>query len=473
VSSYKAADEIKAGGKIMVHASDVQIDTPSSEVEETAVARKVYRRLSWFLVLLFICSYLDRINISFAALAMNKDLGLTATMYGLAGSIFYIAYVLAEIPSNMMMPRFGARIWIPRIMITWGLASAATVFAVGPYSLFALRALTGLAEAGFMPCVLLYLTYWFPSAYRARATGLFIMAQPITIMFGSSLSGLILDMHGFLGLAGWRWLFLLEGLPAVILGVIAFFYLSNRPEEANWLTAREKNVLRNALAKSEAAQSDRTGKLAGGMMSELFSAPVLLLALTYLGLVVSLVTNSTWVPQIVRAFVATENFAMVGLVAALPSLAAILIMPWWSASSDRRQERRWHVMLPMGLAAIGWLCVALLSDPALRLIGLIFCSVGTFAAQGIFWTLPSLFLSPRARPVGIAMVNTIGMIGTTIGPVTVGWLKDLTGTFVSGLVFVACCIALSALCVLVVPRLRRSGEISLTVAPADPSLISG
>lgn len=458
----------------MVRAGEAQLHTSSSEVEETAVARKVYRRLSWFLVLLFICSYLDRINISFAALAMNKDLGLTATMYGLAGSIFYIAYVLAEIPSNMMMPRFGARIWIPRIMITWGLASAATVFAVGPYSLYALRALTGLAEAGFMPGVLLYLTYWFPSAYRARATGLFIMAQPITIMFGSSASGLILDMHGFLGLAGWRWLFLLEGLPAVILGVIAFFYLSNRPEEANWLTTREKDVLRHALAKSEAAaRSERSGEPVGGIMSELFSAPVLLLALTYLGLVVSLVTNSTWVPQIVRAFVATGSYATVGLIAALPSLAAILIMPCWSASSDRREERRWHVMLPMGLAAIGWLCVALFSDPALRLIGLIFCSVGTFAAQGIFWTLPALFLSPRARPVGIAMVNTIGMIGTTIGPVTVGWLKDLTGTFVSGLVFVACCVALSALCVLIVPRLRRSDEILLNAAPADPSLISG
>jgi ACS family 4-hydroxyphenylacetate permease-like MFS transporter len=460
------------GGNPAMQANDA-LHSADLAAEETAVARKVYRRLSGFLVLLFICSYLDRINISFAALAMNKDLGLTATMYGLAGSLFYVAYVLAEIPSNMMMPRFGARIWIPRIMITWGLASAATVFAVGPYSLYALRALTGLAEAGFMPGVLLYLTYWFPSAYRARATALFIMAQPITIMFGSSVSGLILDMHGFLGLAGWRWLFLLEGLPAVVLGVIAFFYLSNRPEEANWLTDREKTVLRGALAKSEvASRNERAAVVTGGIMKELFSAPVLLLALTYLGLVVSLVTNSTWVPQIVRAFVSSGGYATVGLITALPSLAAILIMPLWSASSDRRQERRWHVMIPMGLAAVGWLCVAFLSDPGLRLVGLIFCSVGTFAAQGIFWTLPATFLSPLARPVGIAMVNTIGMIGTTIGPVTVGWLKDFTGTFVSGLVFVAVCIALSALCVLIVPRMRRDEEISAVALPADPSLIS-
>jgi ACS family 4-hydroxyphenylacetate permease-like MFS transporter len=459
-------------GKIVMHGREADLrSTDSAAEEEVAVARKVYRRLSWFLVLLFISSYLDRINISFAALAMNKELGLTATMYGFAGSIFYVAYVLAEIPSNMMMPRFGARIWIPRIMITWGLASAATVFAVGPNSLYALRALTGLAEAGFMPGVLLYLTYWFPSAYRARATALFIMAQPITIMFGSSVSGLILDMHGFLGLAGWRWLFLLEGLPAVILGVIAFFYLTNRPEEANWLTAREKTVLQNALAKSE-ARYERTGARTGGVLGELFSAPVLLLALTYLGLVVSLVTNSTWVPQIVRAVVTDGSYATIGLIAAVPSLAAILIMPMWSASSDRRQERRWHVMLPMGLAAIGWLCVALVSDPALRLVGLIFCSVGTFAAQGIFWTLPATFLSPGVRPVGIAMVNTIGMIGTTIGPVTVGWLKDFTGTFVSGLIFVASCVALSALCVLIVPRMRRDQEVVVKAASIDPSPIS-
>ena len=191
--------------------------------EEDALVSKVYRRLVWFLVLLFITSYLDRINISYAALTMNKELGLTSTMFGLAGSLFYVAYIAAEIPSNMLMPRFGARIWIPRIMITWGLASAATMFATGPYSLYALRALTGLAEAGFMPGILLYLTYWFPASRRARATSIFIMAQPITIVFASTLSGFILEMNSLFGLAGWKWLFLIEGLPAVILGVVAYF----------------------------------------------------------------------------------------------------------------------------------------------------------------------------------------------------------------------------------------------------------
>jgi ACS family 4-hydroxyphenylacetate permease-like MFS transporter len=425
-------------------------------LDEDAVVRKVYRRLVWFLIVLFISSYLDRINISFAALAMNTDLHLTATMFGLASSLFYVAYIAAEIPSNMMMPRFGARIWIPRIMITWGLASAATMFASGPYSLYALRALTGLAEAGFMPGILLYLTFWFPSSYRARATAFFIMAQPITIMFGSSLSGWILDMHGLLGLAGWKWLFLLEGLPAVVLGVIAYFHLADRPKTAKWLSSREREVLLGALARDEANnQKARSVVSQDGILRELLSPPVLLLAFTYLGLVVSLITNSMWVPQIVRAVVPGGSFATIGLIAAIPPLAAILTMSFWGRDSDRRQERRWHVMLPMGLAALGWLCVALLDSPTGRLIGLVFCSVGTFSAQGIFWTLPATFLSIEARPIGIAMINTIGMLGTTIGPVVVGWLKDSTGTFTVGLIFVAGCILLGMICVFAMPRDRK------------------
>jgi MFS transporter, ACS family, 4-hydroxyphenylacetate permease len=436
--------------------------------EEDAVVRKVYRRLVWFLVLLFICSYLDRINISFAALAMNKDLGLTATMFGVASSLFYVAYIAAEIPSNMMMPRFGARVWIPRIMLTWGIASAATMFATGPYSLYALRALTGLAEAGFMPGVLLYLTYWFPSAYRARATAFFIMAQPITIMFGSSISGLILDMHGWLGLAGWKWLFLLEGVPAVILGIVAYFYLSDTPEKASWLSAREKQVLQAALRRDEETGKAHQGLRERGKLSaEWFSPPVLLLAFVYLGLVVSLITNSTWVPQIVRSVVPGGSFATIGLIAGIAPLAAILTMSFWGNHSDRHRERKWHLALPMLLAAIGWLCVALLDSPMERLIGLVLCAVGTFGAQGIFWTLPATFLSPAARPVGIAMVNTIGMLGTTIGPVVVGWLKDYSGTFTSGLIFVSGSIVLGALCLLALSGAQKRDDIS-QIVPATP-----
>lgn len=205
----------------------------AQQEDEAKVVKKIFRRLIWFLLILFVCSYLDKINMSFAALSMNKALGLSATMFGLANTVFYIAYVSAEIPSNVALARFGARVWIPRIMITWGIASTACMFAVGPNSLYVLRALVGLAEAGFMPGVLLYITLWFPPAYRARAFSFFVMAQPLTLMFGSTVSGLILDMNGAAGLAGWQWLFVLEGLPSIILGIVAWFYLCNSRPRRN------------------------------------------------------------------------------------------------------------------------------------------------------------------------------------------------------------------------------------------------
>ncbi len=429
----------------------------NERTEEEQVVRKVYRRIMWFLVLLFICSYLDRINISFAALTMNTDLGLTATMFGLANTVFYVAYVLAEVPSNMMMPRVGARLWIPRIMIPWGLISCATMFAVGPNSLYALRALLGLAEAGFMPCILLYLTYWFPPVYRARASALFIMAQPVTILFASTVSGLILQMDGFLGLAGWRWLFLLEGIPSVILGVAAYFYLSDNPAKAAWLSAREKEVLHTALERAD--MSVVTKNVGRTLRRELFSPPIMLLSFAYMGLVISLSTNSMWVPQIVRSLVPNQSFALVGLIAAIPSFVTILLMPIWGRRSDRLQERRWHTVLPMLLAATGWIVIASLEDPTLRMVGLIACSVGAFSAQAIFWTLPANYLSPKSRPIGIALVNSIGVTGTTFGPLVIGSLRDATGNWAAALAFVACALCIGATCVALVSRRSRPAAV--------------
>jgi MFS transporter, ACS family, 4-hydroxyphenylacetate permease len=417
--------------------------------EELAVARKVYRRLTWFFVALFICSYLDRINMSFAALSMNKALGLNATMFAFAASIFYFVYVFAEIPSNMIMPRVGAKVWIPRIMITWGLASAATMFAVGPNSLYILRALVGLAEAGFMPGILLYMTYWFPSAYRARATALFIMAQPITIMFGSFASGGILEMNGVLGLAGWQWLFLLEGLPSVIFGIIAYFYLSNKPDDASWLSSQEKRVLNSSLAREGAASSGKQGGF-WRILRDLLNGPVVLLALTYFVLTVSLSTNSAWVPQIVRGVAPQSSYWLIGIITAIPSLVTICVLPFWGINSDRRQERFAHTILPLLLAAVGWSIVALFDEPILKFVGLIFCSIGGFAAQSIFWTLPADYISPEARPIGIAVVNTMGLLGTTMGLMVMGKLRDVTQSFSAGLFFVAGCMVVGALFVLLI-----------------------
>jgi len=248
----------------------------AQDTEHSRVMAKVFRRLIGFLFVAYFFSYLDRINIGFAALSMNKDLALTATMFGLANTLFYLTYMLFEVPSNLLLERFGARIWIARIMVTWGLASTATMFATGPYSLYLLRALVGLAEAGFVPGVILYLSYWFPAAHRARAMALLMMAMPATFMVGSPVSGLILQLHGAFGIAGWRWLFLLEGLPSIILGIVTYFYLTDRPKDAKWLTPAERNIVQQALdSETRTAPAARTGS----MWQELLGARVLLLSL--------------------------------------------------------------------------------------------------------------------------------------------------------------------------------------------------
>ena len=423
----------------------------ADRMAEDQVIRRVYRRLMWFLLALFIVSFLDRINMSFGALSMNRDLGLSSTMFGMANSAFYIAYLVAEIPSNMIMVRVGARLWIPRIMITWGIASIGTMFAVGPLSLYGLRALVGLAEAGFMPGILLYITFWFPPAYRARAVSLFIMAQPITIGFGSTLSGMILDLNNTFGLAGWKWLFLLEGLPSVVLGVAAYFVLSDGPASARWLSASEKQALARTLERETVQVADDAGT--GSVWREVFTAPVMLLAVAYFGLVNTLSANSTWVPQIVRAALPHGSFTTIGLVTAIPPLVTVALMPLWGARSDRRQERTWHLVLPMGLAAFGWFVIIGVDNAWLRLLGLIGVSVGTFAAQGVFWTMPPRYLSRRARPVGMAVVNTLGLLGSAIGPSIIGVLKDATGSFTAGLLFVIATVVIGMVCVLIIPRL--------------------
>ncbi len=399
------------------------------------VVSKVSKRLLWFLLILYVVAHLDRINIGFAALSMNRDLLLTATAFGLATSIFNIAYFLCEIPSNLALAKFGAKIWIPRIMITWGIASAAMMLATGARSLYFFRLLVGAAEAGFVPGVVLYLTYWFPQSYRARATGVFMVAQPIAIAVGAPISGLILDKtNGFYGIAGWRWLFAIEALPAVVLGIIAYYYLTNRPKDSKWLTPDEKAVLQRQIDSQRPARSPDAH---GRVWRELMSRDVALLALTYFGLVLTLNSISTWVPQIVREVSAGRSFSYVGLFNAIPALFAIVAMPLWSAHSDRHMERTWHIITPLILGAIGWVIVGLSAVPEVRLLGLIFCSVGAFTAMSLFWTIPGTVLSVGARPVGIAFINSCGIIAAVSAPLLIGVIRDLTDSFTWGLLFLA------------------------------------
>lgn len=407
-----------------------------------AAYRKVFRRVVWYLFVLYICAYLDRINIGFAALAMNRDLGLTPTTFGIANTIFYLGYLAFEVPSNLMLARYGARTWLARIMITWGIASTATALAAGETSLYLLRLLVGIAEAGFVPGVLLYLTFWFPHAYRARANALFMVAQPVSIAFGSILSGYLLRMDGILGLAGWRWLFIIEGVPSIVLGVVTFFYLRNGPRDAAWLTAPEKAAIEEQLA-SEAPPPAHHGSI----WAELRSREVLLLSLAYFGLISTLNTNATWVPQIVREILGGQGgFVTIGVWAAAPALLTIVAMPLWSYRSDRRQERLWHVVTPMAVAALGWLLVTLSAVALVRFAGLALVSIGGFCAMSILWTLPASVLSKAARPAGIALISMAGILGSAVSPSIIGLLRDQTGSFTAGLLYMVALLAVSIAC---------------------------
>jgi MFS transporter, ACS family, 4-hydroxyphenylacetate permease len=432
------------------------------------VFRKVFRRLIFFLFILLVVSFVDRVNIAFAALTMNKDLGLSAAAFGVSVTVFYVVYALFEIPSNLMLAKVGARLWIARIMITWGLASAGTMVVAGMWSLYGMRALVGAAEAGFFPGILLYLTYWFPCTWRARATALFIMGIPAAIAVASTISGFILQMDGFLGLAGWRWLFLIEGLPAVILGVICLFYLVDEPAKAKWLTEQEKVEIALRLEQDRVCEETATTKRT--IWSQLKSRNVLLLSAAYFGLVTSLNSNSTWVPQIVLGVADGGSFAVIGLLTALPAVLAVAVMPLWADSSDRRNEREGHLCIAMLLAAIGWVVVTYFEEPMIRYLGLVFVSIGSFCALFTFWTFPASagILSPKARPAGIALINCIGIGGgSAIGPIVIGYLKDLTGNFTLGLVYVAVMLLMGVICIIIVATQTRVATSIQIQAPRD------
>jgi MFS transporter, ACS family, 4-hydroxyphenylacetate permease len=313
--------------------------------------------------------------------------------------------------------------------------------------------------------LLLYLTYWFPRSCRARANALFIMGIPATIAIASTLSGFILQMHGFLGLSGWRWLFLLEGLPAVILGIICLFYLDDGPAQASWLSDDEKREIASRLDRDR--MIEQTAATKRGTLSQLGSRNVVLLSAAYFGLVTSLNANSTWVPQIVQGFAHGASYAVIGLLTALPAILTIAVMPLWGASSDRRDERDWHLRIAMLVAAMGWLLVISCNLPAVRYTGLVLVSVGSFCGLLTFWTFPAstAILSSEARPAGIALINCIGIGGgSAIGPLVIGYLKDLTGSFTSGLVYVVAMLIMGVICIAIVATQTR-----VTTAVPSPS----
>ncbi|EHZ6873652.1 4-hydroxyphenylacetate permease [Providencia rettgeri] len=421
------------------------------------VINKLFKRLIVFLFVLFVFSFLDRINIGFAGLTMGKDIGLTSTMFGLAATLFYATYVIFGIPSNIMLGIVGARRWIATIMVLWGIASTATMFATGPTSLYVLRMLVGIAEAGFLPGILVYLTYWFPAYFRARANALFMIAMPVTMAFGSLASGYILGMDGILNLKGWQWLFLLEGFPSVILGVLVWFYLDDSPKKAKWLTQEDKDTLQEMMNQDQLelvqphGSKSHTALQNKSLWKEIFTPVILMYTVAYFCLTNTLSAINIWTPQIMQSFNEGSSNAMIGLLTAIPQFCTILGMIYWSRRSDRLQERKMHTALPYLFAAAGWVLAAMTSHPVIQLIGIIMASTGSFTAMAVFWTTPDQSISLRARAIGIAVINATGNIGSAVSPLLIGWLKDQTGSFNSGLYFVAGLLVVGALLVIAIP----------------------
>lgn len=396
-----------------------------------AIAGRVVRNLLPLLFVLYVVNQLDRVNVAFAALTMNKDLGLTAEMYGFGAGIFFIGYFVFEVPSNLIMHRVGARVWMFRIMLTWGLVSVAMAWAYSPSSFYVLRFLLGLSEAGFVPGMFLYLSYWIPRSHMGRANGLFILAGPLTTVIAGPLSAALLELDGVWSLRGWQWMFILEGLPAVALAFVTLWALPDRPEHAAWLSRSEKDWLANQLGRES-----RTAAAGGHSLRHGLASPtVLLLGVIYVALVIGLYGIAFWLPQIVRGLGFTN--LQTGFVVAVPYGFAALACIAWSRRSDRRTERRRHFVLPCFLAAGGLVASAMLGPHWLALVPISLALMGIWAALPVFWCMPAGCLAGVAAAAGMAVVNSIGNLGGFAGPFLVGWVRNSTGSFTLALVLLA------------------------------------
>jgi len=416
-------------------------------------------RLLPFLVLCYAVNFLDRVNVGFAALTMNADLAISPETFGFGAGIFFAGYLLFEVPSNLALQHFGARIWIARIMISWGLVAMAMSLVSGPYSFHVMRFLLGVAEAGFFPGIILYLTYWFPARERARIVSLFMVAVPLATVIGAPLSGLLLELDGVYGLKGWQWLFIIEGVPAVLLGFAALKVLDDGPAKAKWLSAPERKALNAALAAGE-----RKARKHGytGLVEAMTKPRIFALALLYFLIVIGLYGIGFWMPQLIKNF-GLPNLT-VGFLTAIPYLAASVAMVACGWNSDRTGERRWHIALPLliGAAAFAWSAYA--HDLLAAMIALSIATACIYAAVASFWSLPTAILSGSAAAAGLALINSIGNLGGFAGPTVVGAAKEATGSFTRALLFLAAALAAGGLLALILGRHAERNSASL----ADP-----
>jgi ACS family tartrate transporter-like MFS transporter len=403
------------------------------------ILRKVSRRLIPFLFLLYVFAYLDRVNVGFAAAGMERSLGFGSEVYGAGAGIFFLGYALFEVPSNLLLLRVGPRRWIGGLMTAWGLLSTATLFIANAQQFYAARFLLGVAEAGFFPGVILYLTFWFPARERARAIARFMTATAVAGLVGSPISALLLRLHGILHLHGWQWLFLAEGIPSILFGLLAMRVLTEAPDQATWLSPEERAELQRSLL----ADAPQSGAHHAASLRDAFtSKAVWVLCAIYFCFSLALYTLSLWLPLLVAALrrfplFGTSGDLRIGILSSLPYLAAVLTMTGIARHSDRSGERRLHLAAALLLAAAGYALSALTTNPLLSLAGLCLVGIGIWGSMGSFWALPSQMLDGNARAGGIALINSIGALGGFAGPVMLGWLRQHQGGFRQGLLTAA------------------------------------
>jgi MFS transporter, ACS family, tartrate transporter len=432
------------------------LETAAESRLADAALSKARRKLIPFLFVLYLVAYLDRINVGFASLQMNRELGLSEAVFGMGAGLFFLGYSIFEVPSNLILARVGARLWIARIMISWGMAAMAMIAVRGAASFFALRFLLGLAEAGFFPGVILYLTFWFPAREQARAVALFMTATALAGVIAGPVSGALLELHGLLGLSGWQWLFILEGLPAVILGVLVLRFLPDGPNQAVWLEVDERIALCSRL---ERERGRSTQKRPRSLAAAISNSTVWILSSVYFAIVFGLYGVTFWLPQIIQTFGTRSDFE-IGVLSAIPFFGAAVAMVLVGRASDLSGERRWHLALCAAVGAAGLLLAATTRAPVLSLGALSLAAVGIWGTFGPFWAMPPEFLSGTAAAGAIALINSIGNLGGFAGPYVVGLVKQTTHSFAGGMLLMAASLVAAGLLALTLPVPVRETDAS-------------
>lgn len=422
---------------------------PGGMTIEARTIQKLRIRILPYVFLLFVIAQLDRNNIGFAALTMNRELAITSQQYGLIFGIFFFGYFLFEIPSNLLLHKIGARVWIARILISWGIVAMLTGFVHTVHQLYIVRFLLGLAEAGYFPGIVLYLTYWFPQREQARAFALLVMANPVATILGAPVSVLILDHVQWFGVSSWRWLLILEGAPAIVCGVFTYFLLSSRPEEAKFLTADEKQRIREELGREEQQKLEQNQY---SVFQALASGRAWHLVLIYVGMMIGQYALTSWAPQLVKSLSSRYSNSMVGLLVTIPYLVGLAAMILVSRSSDRKLERRYHVAIPALTGGVALVLLGTTRSPFYSVTLLTFLAVGIYSFYGPFWALPCEFLTGFSAAAGIALVNSVGNLGGFVGPYMIGAIAMRTGNLYAGLALAGVTLFLSATLALLLPR---------------------